>query len=92
MFTSGNTSVTAKSHPEEVQALFATHELLAILGVAPQLGRLFTTKDDDAGGERNVILSDGYWRSHFGGDRAVLGRRINRRKSGLDHWRLASIL
>lgn len=76
MFTSGRTSVTGKGHPEEVQALFATHELLPILGISPQLGRSFATEDDDAGGERTVILSDGYWRSHFGGNGAVLGRRI----------------
>jgi predicted permease len=77
MFTTGNTSVKGKDHPEEVQAIFATHELLPILGITPQLGRSFTSEDDDPDGERTVMLSDGYWRSHFGADRAVLGHRIN---------------
>ncbi|MGA8596071.1 MAG: ABC transporter permease [Bryobacteraceae bacterium] len=77
MFGTGGMFVTGKSHPEEVQAIFATHELLPILGITPQLGRSFTSEDDDPDGERTVMISDGYWRSHFGGNRTVLGRRIN---------------
>lgn len=75
-FATGRTTVAGKTHPEEVQALFATHELLPILGVKPQLGRLFAAADDDPKGSRTVMLSDGYWRSHFGGDRSVLGRQL----------------
>ncbi len=76
IFATGSTTVTGKTHPEEVQAVFATHELLAILGVKPQLGRLFAAADDDPKGVRTVMLSDGYWRSHFGHDRSVLGRQL----------------
>ncbi len=76
MYGTGGTFVAGKDHPEEVQAVFATHELLPILGIAPQLGRKFGAGDEDPDGERTVMLSDGYWHSHFGGDRAVLGRRI----------------
>jgi putative ABC transport system permease protein len=75
-FATGSTTVTGKTHPEEVQAVFATHELLPILGVKPQLGRLFAATDDDPKGARTVMLSDGYWRSHFGGDRSVLGSQL----------------
>jgi predicted permease len=76
IWTSGTTSVTGNGHPEQVPAIFASHELLPILGVKPQLGRLFAAADDDPKGTRTVMLSDGYWRSHFGGDRSVLGRRL----------------
>jgi putative ABC transport system permease protein len=76
IFATGSTTVACKTHPEEVQAVFATHELLPILGVKPQLGRLFAAADDDPKGARTVLLSDGYWRSHFGGDRSVLGRQL----------------
>ncbi len=75
-FATGRTTVAGKTHPEEVQALFATHELLPILGVKPQIGRLFAAADDDPKGARTVMLSDGYWRSHFGSDRSVLGRQL----------------
>ncbi len=75
IFDAGRTTV-GKTHPEEVQAVFASHELLPILGVKPQLGRLFAAPDDDPKGTRTAMLSDGYWRSHFGGDRSVLGRQL----------------
>ncbi len=77
MFGTGGTFVRGKTHPEEVQAIFATHELLPILRITPQLGRSFASEDDDADGERTVMISDGYWHSRFGGNRAVPGRRIN---------------
>jgi putative ABC transport system permease protein len=76
IWTSGTTSVTGKGEPEQVSALFASHELLPILRVEPELGRLFAAADDDPKGTRTVMLSDGYWRWHFGGDRSVLGRRL----------------
>jgi cell division protein FtsX len=76
IWTSGTTSVTGNGEPEQVSAVFASHELLPILGVKPQLGRLFAASDDDPKGTRTVILSDGYWRSHLGSDRSVLGRRL----------------
>jgi len=47
------------------------------LGIQPALGRDFGPEDDhgpDAPGV--VILSDMLWRSHFGGDPAVLGRQM----------------
>jgi putative ABC transport system permease protein len=77
MFTTGTANVLGKLHPEEVYGIAATHEFLPILGITPQLGRSFEPEDDDADGERNVLISDGYWHSHFGGSRQVLGQRIN---------------
>jgi putative ABC transport system permease protein len=76
MYGTGGTFVTGKSHPEEVHAVFATHELLPILAISPQLGRPFTSKDDDPDSERTVMLSDSYWHSHFGEDRTVLGQHL----------------
>jgi predicted permease len=76
IWTSGTTSITGNGEPEQVSALFASHELLPILGVKPQLGRMFSAADDDPNGARTVMLSNGYWRSHFGGDPSVLGRRL----------------
>ncbi|HEY6991046.1 MAG TPA: ABC transporter permease [Bryobacteraceae bacterium] len=76
IWTNGTTSITGNGDPEQVSAIFASHELLPILGVKPQLGRLFAAADDDPKGARTVMLSDGYWRSHFGADRSVLGRRL----------------
>ena len=47
-----------------------------ILGVQPQLGRLFRPEEDVAGGPRVVLLGDGLWRRRFGADREVVGKVI----------------
>src|SRR5262249_11797917 len=61
---------------EQVRGISATHRFLAVLGVAPALGRDFTAADDDPSGERAVMLSDSYWRTRFGADPSAVGRRI----------------
>ncbi len=76
MYQFDTASVTGVAEPEEVPALLVTNRFLAVLGVQPAIGRGFTSADDDPKSERAVILSDGYWKSRFGGERSVLGRRI----------------
>jgi predicted permease len=69
-------NVTGLGEPEHVPGLAATDGLLPILGVSPLLGRLFTRADDSPGSADTVILTYGYWRRKFGGDRAVIGKTI----------------
>jgi putative ABC transport system permease protein len=76
--TTGGASVTGIGEPEQARNMFATQGALQALGVQPILGRLFTEADDTPGGTDPdpVILNYGYWQSHFGGDKSVLGRTM----------------
>jgi putative ABC transport system permease protein len=47
-----------------------------LLGVQPQLGRLFVTEDDQYGAARTVLLSNGMWKEKFGGDAGVIGSKL----------------
>ena len=76
MWNTGTVSVTGLAEPEEVPALFVTDGLLPILGVQPMLGRVFSRADDAPGGAETVVLTAGYWRAKFGGDRAAIGRTL----------------
>jgi predicted permease len=76
LWNTGTVSVTGLAQPEEVRTLFTTDGLLPILGVQPQLGRVFSRADDMPGGPDTVVLTAGYWRSKFGGDRSVVGRTV----------------
>jgi putative ABC transport system permease protein len=76
MWRSDTESITGLAEPEEVPSLIVTDGLLPILGVTPQLGRVFTKEEDTPKGGEAVMLSDGYWRSRFGADRGVIGRRL----------------
>lgn len=47
------------------------------LGINPEVGRLLGPDDDDAvGGDFVAVLSYGFWRSHFGSDRGVVGQTL----------------
>jgi putative ABC transport system permease protein len=68
--------------PERVRAAGVTANLFSLMGVQVQLGRDFIAEDERPGGQRVVILSDQFWRSHFSADPQVIGKAI--RLSGVD--------
>src|SRR3989440_12122133 len=70
-------NVTGRGRPEHVPALGVTDGVLPILGVTPLLGRSFTRADDEPGSSDTVMITYGYWRSKFGGDRSVIGQTID---------------
>jgi hypothetical protein len=70
-------NVTGIGQPEHVPAQSVTASVLPILGVTPQLGRVFAWADDQPDSPDTVVLNYGYWRSKFGGDKSVLGRAID---------------
>ncbi|MDX2153167.1 MAG: ABC transporter permease [Bryobacteraceae bacterium] len=69
-------SLTGIGEPENLRALTVTDGLLPTVRIRPLIGRVFTRRDDTPGSPETVILTEGYWRHRFGGDPAVLGRRI----------------
>jgi predicted permease len=55
-----------------------------VLGVRASIGRVFAPDEDQIeGGNRLVVLSDGFWRREFGGDASAVGRTL--RVRGLDY-------
>lgn len=67
---------TGTERPERLEALAATASFLPVLGASLERGRWFV--EDEERGERGrvVVLSHRLWRSRFGEDRDVLGRRL----------------
>jgi putative ABC transport system permease protein len=62
--------------PENIQGASLTWEVLPTLGVSPAMGRAFTAEDDRDSASGTVILGHGLWQQRFGGDPAILGRRV----------------
>lgn len=60
-------TVTGSGEPEAVRSLEVTHEVLAILGADPIVGRGFSEADDRPGSVPTAVISHGYWQRHFGG-------------------------
>jgi predicted permease len=76
VWLSGAATVTGAGDAEQVAIVTATHGALTALGVPAYIGRWFSHEDDSPGSPETVILSYGYWRRRFGGDREALGRTI----------------
>ncbi len=51
--------------------------LFQMLGVNPQLGRLFTEQDDHPGAAATALISHGLWAEKFGSDPGVIGKTIH---------------
>ena len=58
----------------QVSVTPVTHQYFDLLGVHPGFGRFFGAEDDHAGAPQTAVLSDGFWRRHFGADSSVIGR------------------
>jgi predicted permease len=61
---------------EQVQGTLASHNLFSLLGIQPQLGRLFAASDDRQGHDRVAILGHALWQRRFGADPQIIGRAI----------------
>jgi predicted permease len=59
-----------------VRTVTVSDGVLQTLGVPPAVGRWFSQVDQVPNAPGSVMLSYGYWRRRFGGDRAVIGRNI----------------
>ena len=65
-------------NPQRLIGQEVTLNYFRILGVQPQLGRLFTEEEEKYGVEPTaVLISDSLWRGTFGSDPNILGRKLN---------------
>lgn len=54
-----------------------TEDFFRVLGADPAIGRLFSSDEQAKGGRPVVVIGHGLWERAFGGDRAILGRRVH---------------
>jgi predicted permease len=61
--------------PALILAAYMTPSVFSALGVAPQLGRVFTAQEDQQG-KQVAVLSYTAWKSRYNGDPHILGTKI----------------
>ena len=62
--------------PEMLNGFEITAGFFGVLGLQPELGHEFARSNEAANSARDVILSDHLWRTRFGADPRILGRKI----------------
>jgi predicted permease len=72
----GSENLTGAKRPERVEGVNGSFSYFSMLGVVPQIGRLFGPPDVTPGVAQLVVISDGLWHRAYGADPNVLGRTI----------------
>ncbi len=73
---SGSANLTGSAEPVRIQVESVSPNYLSLLGVKPELGRLFNPDDQTPGFNLEVVISDGLWKREFGGDPQILGKNL----------------
>jgi putative ABC transport system permease protein len=68
------------SHPEPVSGMLVTQDYFSVLGASPALGRVFLPEETSSP-HAVAVLSNSFWRQHFGGDAGVVGKTIQLNKN-----------
>jgi putative ABC transport system permease protein len=63
--------------PEQISGGIVTANFFKVIGLNPQLGRVFTDEEDRVGGPMVAVISDRLWTRLFARDPKVLGRAVN---------------
>ncbi|MBA2584969.1 MAG: ABC transporter permease [Chthoniobacterales bacterium] len=63
--------------PEQISGAIVTANFFKVIGLTPQLGRIFTEEEDRVGGPLVAVISDRLWQRLFARDPNVLGRTVN---------------
>src|ERR1700674_254429 len=63
--------------PEQVPGGLVTANFFKVVGLQPQLGRVFTEEEDRVGGPPVCVISDKLWQRVFARDPSVLGKSAN---------------
>jgi putative ABC transport system permease protein len=70
-------NLTGVERPMRLRGRTVNWNFFQLLGVGPQLGRLFDEADDRYGAPRTALLGYELWKELFGGETSVIGRAIN---------------
>jgi predicted permease len=73
---SGSENLIGTAQPERVEGVNTSFSYFSMLGVNPQIGRLFGPQDFAPGFATEAVISDGLWRRAYGADPNVVGRTI----------------
>jgi predicted permease len=69
-------NLTGRGEPEQVPVARVSPNFFSVLGVNPELGRVFAAEEGQPAGKPVVMISDSFWHTRLGGDRNIVGQTI----------------
>jgi len=70
----GDNLLTGTGEPERLSSVPVSDNFFQVLGVQPQIGRLFTAEECKWHGPKAVLLTHGLWARRFASDPQIVGR------------------
>ncbi len=71
-----NSAVAGGQRTVRAESLVTSPDYFTLLGAKPQMGRVYTPQDAAPGFVEPVVISDGFWRSNYGADANIIGRKM----------------
>jgi predicted permease len=75
-FEDANFNLTSGPEPERIEGARASANIFTLFGVKPALGTSFDSAATDPDKTHVAVLTDAFFRSHFGGQRSALGQTL----------------
>ncbi len=72
----GDITLTGRGEPERLSGVPVSGNFFQVLGVEPQIGRLFNAEECKWHGPKAVLLSHGLWERRFAADPGITGRNL----------------
>src|SRR6058998_3631754 len=72
----GDNLLSGQGEPERLSGVPVSENFFQLLGVQPQLGRLFTPEECKWNGPKAVLITHGLWERRFVSDPGILGRAL----------------
>jgi len=72
----GDNMLTGKGEPERLSGVPVSANFFDVLGVRPQIGRLFNADECKWNGPKATLLSHGLWERRFGSDPGIVGQAL----------------
>jgi predicted permease len=76
-FNGPGINLTGGDRPEQIKGIHVSAEYFRVFGAPITLGRTFSAEEDRPGGPALAVISNGLWRSRFGGDPGIISRTID---------------
>ena len=72
----GDSKLTGDGEPERLTAVPVSENFFHVLGVEPQVGRVFSSEECRINGPATVVLTDGLWRRRFASNPDIVSKTL----------------